>query len=538
MQQTQPVKDNSVKTRDYSLLLDRIKKSPFDDTGTAFIKRCALDNQVKEQLAEEDLYSLVVTAQQHGLIDQSIILLNWLNKNRPAFKPAWKMHLETLQMLGRSEGLVQLRAMAASHFSPDILASWPSAGHAAAESAEESEMGVEEPFLAMRRDEENITLFMQLFRGRDDAFARQWSDRDREKQGYVPVRHPMMPTDIRDHLAGNKTYGIYLLNGDSQVYTGVIDVDLKKSLRDQTLYKKHKSSVRRESLYLHQRIDELAKKNDLTCIAEVSGGKGYHFWFPLKEPVDAGIMRRALLQLIAGLNEDISCFHLEIFPKQDRISGKGFGNLVKLPMGIHRGSGKPSWLVRAKDREQSSQFEYLRALTPGTSKALELLAGSRKKGKVIVHPRHAKWAKEFPELAVLESRCSMLGQIMATTRYGRTLSVREEKILMGTLSYLPRGRHLLHHLCSELPEYNRPLLDYKISRVRGNVLGCKRIHSLLEQHGSDLPCRFEIEDSGYPHPLRHIDDFDNSEPKSEKVENLKDALSCLQTAIKQVERFM
>ncbi len=538
MQQTQPVKDNSVNTRDYSLLLDRIKKSPFDENGTAFIKQCVSDNQVKEQLAEEDLYFLVVTAQQHGLIDQSIILLNWLNENRTAFKPAWMLHFETLQMLGRGEGVVRLRAMAAVHFSSDVLASWPTAGHAITESVEGSESSVEEPFFAMRRDEENITLFMQLFRGRDDAFARQWSDRNREKQGYVPVRHPMMPTDIRDHLAGHKTYGIYLLNADSQVYTGVIDVDLKKPLRDQTQYKKHKGSVRRESLYLHQCIAERAKKYNLTCIAEVSGGKGYHFWFPVKEPVDAGIMRKALQQLTAGLNEDISCFHLEIFPKQDRISGKGFGNLVKLPMGIHRGSGKPSWLVRAKDREQSSQFEYLRDLTPGAPEALEILAGSQKKGKVIVHPRHAKWAGEFPELAVLESRCSMLGQIMATTRSGGTLSVREEKILMGTLPHLPRGRLLIHHLCSELPEYNRPLLDYKISRVRGTVLGCKRIHSLLVQHGSDLPCRFEIDNNGYPHPLRHIDSFDDSEPRSEKVENLKDALNCLQTAIKQVERFM
>ncbi|MBW2660226.1 MAG: DNA primase [Deltaproteobacteria bacterium] len=538
MPQTDSVKSNSVKTRDYSLLLDRIKKSPFDDKGMAFIRQCAADNQVGEQLAEKDLYSLIVITQQHGLIDQSLALLNWMNENRPAFKSAWKLHLETLQMLGRGEEFVRLRARAGVHFNSDTLASWLTPEQEVAGAVEGQRNSVEEPFLAMRRDEENISLFMRLFRGRDDAFARQWSDRDREKQGYVPVRHSLMPADISDHLAGRKTYGIYLLNSDSQVYTGVIDVDLKKSLRDPVQYKKNKNSIRRESLYLHQRIDELAKQHNVTCIAEVSGGKGYHFWFPIKEPVDAGIMRRALLQLSAGLGEDISCFNLEIFPKQDRISGKGFGNLVKLPMGIHRGSGKPSWLVRATDREQSSQFEYLHTLTPAIPAALEKLAGNRKTGRVIVHPRHARWAGEFPELATLDARCSMLGQIMATIRTGRTLSVREEKILMGTLAHLPRGRLLLHHLCSGLPEYNRPLLDYRISRVRGTVLGCKRIHSLLEEHVADLPCRFEIKDDGYPHPLRHIDDFIDSEPKSEKVENMKDALSCLQVAIKQVERFM
>jgi len=538
MLQTQPVKNGPAKNRDYSLLLDRIKKSPFDEKGTAFVSQCASDMLVKEQLAEDDLYSLIVIAQQHGLIDQSLALLTWSNENRVSFKPAWKLHFETLLMLGRVEELVQLQARASVHFSADILASWPSAEQALTEPVVGNKKAVEEPFLSMRRDEENITLFMQLFRGREDAFARQWSDRNREKQGYVPVRHPMMPTDISNHLAGNKTYGIYLLNSDSQVYTGVIDVDLKKNLRDPVQYKKNKDSIRRESIYLHQRIEELAKKHNLSCIAEVSGGKGYHFWFPMEEPVDAGTMRRALQQLSTAIQGDISCFQLEIFPKQDRVSGKGFGNLVKLPMGIHRGSGKPSWLVRATDREQSSQFEYLRGISPATAAALAKLAGIHKTGKVIVHPRHAKWAGEFPELATLESRCSMLGQIMASTRSGRTLSVREEKILMGTLAHLPRGRHFLHHLYAGLPEYNRPLLDYKISRVRGTVLGCKRIHSLLEQHSSDLPCNFDIDDNGYPHPLRHIEDFDDSGPRSEKVENLKDALGCLHTAIKQVERFM
>ncbi len=538
MPQTQQITNNSTKSRDYSLLLDRIKKSPFDEKGAAFIRQCSADVSVRDQLAEGDLYSLVVITQQHGLIDQSLTLLDWLNENSPSFEPAWTLHFETLQMLGKGEDIVQLKAKAAVHLDPVVLVSWSADQETITETPGEHKNKVEEPFYTLRRDEENITLFMQLFRGRDDAFARQWVDKNHEKQGYIPIRHPLMPSDVSDHLAGRKTYGIYLLDSDSQVHTGVIDVDLKKPLRDSKQYKKHKDTIRRESIFLHQRIFELAQRHNLTCIAEVSGGKGYHFWFPLSEPVDARIMRKALQQFSSGLGSDTSCFHLEIFPKQDRISGKGFGNLVKLPMGIHRGSGKPSWLVQAADRELFSQFEYLRSLTPSTPEELTKLAGNQSTGKLLIHPRHAKWAEEFPELATLESRCSMLGQIIATVRTGRTLSVREEKILMGTLTHLPRGRLLIHHLCSKLPEYNRPLLDYRISRVRGTVLGCKRIHSLLEQYSSDLPCQFETKDNGYPHPLRHIDDFNDCGPKSEKVENLKDALYSLQIAIKQVERFM
>lgn len=90
-------------TRDYSLLLGRIKKSPFDEQGAAFIRQCAADLSVREQLAEEDLYSLAGITQQHGLIEQSLDLLAWLNENRPTFQPAWMLHFETLQMLGRGK---------------------------------------------------------------------------------------------------------------------------------------------------------------------------------------------------------------------------------------------------------------------------------------------------------------------------------------------------------------------------------------------------------------------------------------------------
>ena len=107
---------------------------------------------------------------------------------------------------------------------------------------------------------------------------------------------------------------------------------------------------------------------------------------------------------------------------------------------------------------------------------------------------------------------------------------------MGVISHLPRGNLLLHHLISRTPEYNRPLLDFRISKVRGTVLGCKRIHSLLDQAGGDLPCAFG--GSGYAHPLRHLHLADEPAGMQERVIDLKDALVGLKTAIVQVERFL
>ncbi len=521
---------------EYGLLMDRLRNAPLDRAGEDFVRRGLGDGVVRAAPDAPTLLELAMIARQHGLIGRAREIYEHLHQRFPGNRQGWADHLELLDLLGERAALVRIAARARSHVPEECVRQWSSDPGTGSGAVPAEERDILSPFRQLRREEEQVDMFMRIFRGREDAFARQWVDRGEGRQGYVPVRRPLQPGDIRDHLAGRRTYGIYLLDHESRVHVGVIDVDLVGRLRDARQSKKHRAAIRRESLYLHQRIPSLARKAGLCCLPEFSGGKGFHFWFPVREPVPAAVMRAALGQLVTGLDGDVECFNLEIFPKQDRRTGKGFGNLVKLPLGIHRSTGKPSSFVMARDTSRDSQFDLLAGLKPAAPKLVQELAGRGRNARVMVHPRHAKWAEEYPELAVLENRCAMLGQVMAALRSARELSVREEKILLGTLGHLPRAGLLLHHLFSRLPEYNRPLLDYKISRIRGTVLGCRRIHSLLER-GGDLPCSFAGD--GYPHPLRHIRGFDrDAEPRSEKVGNLRDAITSLKTAIRQVERFM
>jgi len=522
---------------DYRLLLDRLRKAPLDETGNAFVLRALDEHGLLVHIDAQSMLDVAIIAQQHGFIDQGLAVYEQLHSRFPDCVDGWRQHLEVLNLLGDRRGVVRVLAGAAGHVPQEKIQAWKQSFDAGEDRAvTRGGPDVTEPFQKLRREEEQLRLFMRIFRGREDAFARQWVDRKEEKQGYVPVRRALQPSDIKEHLDGHRTYGLYLLDHDSRVYTGVLDIDLVGRLRSADLARKHRASIRREALYLHKRIVSLAGEAGLCCLAEISGGKGYHFWFPVRGPVPAAAMRSALLRLIGTLADDVKCFSLEIFPKQDRLTGKGFGNLVKLPLGIHRGTGKPSCFVMAADRNRSSQFDLLAQLEPTAPDIVLRMAARQKNAPVLIHPRHAAWAEEYPELAGLENNCAMLGQIMAVLRSAKELSLREEKIVLATVGHLPRGRALLHHLFANLPEYNRPLLDYKISRIRGTVLGCKRIHSLLDQ-GADLPCRFE--GGGYPHPLRHLDGWSGEmEPKNEKIVNLQDALICLKTAILQVERFM
>lgn len=525
--------------QDYRLLLKTLENTDFTSEGTDFVRRAFAGGIFWRGFTEEEVLRLSSLAQQHGLIDKGLEILSWLNEHRPECEEGWTAHLDLLQLLDRREEQTVLIARLSRHLPAERFVELKKryAPAAEPESKADPETPLIDPFLKLRRDEEDIALYMRLFRGREDVFARQWADREQEKQGYVPIQRPLLADDVRAHLLGRKTYGIYLLTSDEKVWTGVIDVDLVPRLRNREEARKERDGIRREAIYLYKRIVELAGEAGLTCISEVSGAKGYHYWFPAIAPVDAGVMKKALQVLIRDLAADVKCFSLEVFPKQDSLKGKGYGNLVKLPLGVHRGSGKKSGFVPVPKDKPEQQFSLLRSIKPAPPENFQALVERQAKAAVITHPRQSKWAAEYPELAALSARCAPLGQIISVVRTSRDLSLKEEKVLLGVLAHLSRGRLLLHHLFSRLPEYNRPLLDYKISRVRGSVLGCKRIHSLLDGRTGELPCVFE--NGSYPHPLLHVPSFDDgNEQVSERVTDLQDALLSLKTAIEQIQRFL
>lgn len=480
-------------------------------------------------------------AEVAGLFDLAEQVLSWTNEAHPEFPDAWRGRLELLRALGReSEAAAIVRGR------PDVFEEIPNAGPdpVALQAApspsgktEPREADIGAPFELMRREEEQLARFLLLFQGREDCFARQWVDRKTSSQGYMPVRRPIEPADVRDHVRGIRTYGIYLLQKDSRVRLAVIDADLAKKFRGGGATSRDRDALRREKSYLLDRLPEIGRGLGMDCLVEFSGGKGFHFWYFFTEPVAASAARSALQEVARRIEPDLSCFTLEIFPKQDQLAGKGLGNLVKLPLGIHKATGKRSFFVSVADRSTEAQLAHLAQVRRIPAERVLSPDSSALKGRVVAHPTRRAQLEAFPELQLLSDRCTAIGQILSGCRRSRQLSVREEKILFGTLGFLPRGRALLHHVLQSLPEYNPHLTDYKLSRLRGTPLGCRRIHSLLNL-ARDL-C--ELPPSGeYPHPLLHCPEWSETSdaPRAERCTNLEDALESLKVAIGMVQRFL
>jgi len=190
--------------------------------------------------------------------------------------------------------------------------------------------------------EEQLSLYMSLFRGRTDVYARRWEKRG--KTGYTPAysfdwneflnhkakggnfhsfkskeKVPLTRDIVKKHLIGAYFIGIYPLLEDNTSYFIAIDFDGKDWEKDSKRF-----------------ISECKQLKIPVYIERSLSGMGAHLWIFFKDKYPAVKSRRIFLEIVRKAL-DLSDFEKEvsfdrIFPNQDYHSGKGFGNLIALPL--------------------------------------------------------------------------------------------------------------------------------------------------------------------------------------------------------------
>jgi len=517
---------------DYRLVIANLEKRIMDGVDEEKTKKILSSVEVWKRLDHELMMKWASLCQMAGCVTTARTVYSEIHRLQPGFEEAWERHLEMLDILGKAPDVVKLLAMARQTVKPEVHSAWArrfSHNHRVANERDLDRAA--KPFEQMRIRERLADRFMDLFSGRSDCFARQWADKTSGKSGYVPVRQPMRHADLDAHFKGFETCGIYLLDQDGRVKLGVIDADLNASIREPSVLKKNMAAVKRESTWMASRIMDISTAAGLRPCVEFSGGKGYHFWYFFEESVPAGHAKAALTRIAAQIKSDLTFFQLEVFPKQDHLSGQGFGNLVKLPLGVHRKTGKRSYFCECPNRDVDDQLAWLLKVKPG---ALDPVL--EKKATIELHPRFVSLTEKWPDLGRLSSCCPPLGRLITASFSGNILSHGEEQILYQTLGFLPDAARNLHAVFASQSDYNPHLVDLKISKLRGKALGCRRIHSILN-YSADL-CVFSKK-SAYPSPVLHLGiDPDDSGNRSEKVESLKTAMDNLRLAMEQVERFL
>lgn len=369
-------------------------------------------------------------------------------------------------------------------------------------------------------EEGALVRFHSLFSGREGVYARQWVN-PQGQTGYHPVREPFNVRVVRNHLLGNHTVGIYPIRLDNTVNFMAFDLDLSRSLVDRSGPGRPEWDRTMAHLEAYGwTLLRLAAERGLTGYLEDSGSKGRHVWFFFAEPLQAGFARRlgqALLREAGAPPVDVA---VELFPKQSQLPPNGLGNLIKLPLGVHRLTGRKgmflgpdglpvadplSWLMQVQRVSRDAVMRYLEVAAPRVEEEdppwVDEAPGAPRPAPAVLPDYEAE--SDAPLQLVL-ARCVTLRTLVEKADRERTLSHDEANVLVYTLGHLETGPQAVNGVLRRCPTVD--VRQHLKSRLRGHPMSCPKIRTRIGHITGNLPCHCEFEPNAglYPNPLLHL----------------------------------
>lgn len=231
---------------------------------------------------------------------------------------------------------------------------------------------------------EKISLFMSLFKGRDDVYAKGWSNKNTGKHGYSPyclhewsiglcnkpngtctncANKAYATLDkrvIENHLKGRLIVGIYPMCPDETCYFLAIDFDDGD-------WQKDISALR-----------NVCMEFDIPVTVERSrSGEGGHVWFFFENKISAALARKfgsALLTYCMNIRHELTFKSYDrLFPNQDTMPKGGLGNLIALPLQKAARSLNNSEFIDENFKSYNDQWAYLASIGKLTEEDVEML---------------------------------------------------------------------------------------------------------------------------------------------------------------------
>ncbi|MFP5205188.1 MAG: TOTE conflict system archaeo-eukaryotic primase domain-containing protein [Acidobacteriota bacterium] len=255
-----------------------------------------------------------------------------------------------------------------------------------------------EPSVAETKEDRarrRIALFRQLFRGREDVYARRWENSN-GRHGYSPaalrdwkVINSSRPEDrkkvdlstrkflpltdevIESHLLGKETIGIYPLLKDESCWFLAVDFD-KMTWADDS-----------------RAFFETCRDLGIPAALERSrSGNGAHAWIFFETAVPATTARKLACAALTRTMERRHQLGLDsydrLFPNQDTMPKGGFGNLIALPLQFAPRRSGNSVFVDVNLHPYADQWEFLASIRRMPAAAVEeIIADAQRNGDLI-----------------------------------------------------------------------------------------------------------------------------------------------------------
>ena len=231
-----------------------------------------------------------------------------------------------------------------------------------------------------------IALFMSLFRGRADVYAKRWENKKTGASGYSPVCLNLW----REGLCGkpkkacskceNKSYAALDENVVEAHLRGTVVAGVYPMLPDETC------------CFLAVDFDGAEWKNDISALRDVCdetkitsaversrSGEGGHVWFFFEEQLSAALARKfgtALLTAAMNRRHELDFKSYDrLFPSQDTMPRGGLGNLIALPLQKAARKRNNSEFVDGRFEPYVDQWAFLSGIERLSFERVRELAG-------------------------------------------------------------------------------------------------------------------------------------------------------------------
>ncbi|MFA6295238.1 MAG: DEAD/DEAH box helicase family protein [Candidatus Paceibacterota bacterium] len=315
-------------------------------------------------------------------------------------------------------------------------------------------------------EDQQLELFMTLFRGRADVYARHWEKDGRS--GYAPAYEfnwtefmefkrrggtlkdfenkrliPLTEDVIRGHLVGQHVIGVYPILQDNTSHFLAADFDGENWKEESRAF-----------------IDQCSAIGLSAYLERSRSGNGGHVWIFFSEPYPCYKSRQIGLEIIRRIR-NVSEFEKEVsfdrlFPNQDSLTKNGFGNLIALPFQSKAvRKGNTVFIDLTTDKAFSDQWEYLSEIRRHLAVELD----------EVYNALFSEERKEFHE----------------TKRSGKLNILVSNKIVMPRSGLVPE---LIHFLKEELNFINTEYLTKR--RLGKSVYQVEKYFKLVEESGDNI----------------------------------------------------
>jgi len=373
--------------------------------------------------------------------------------------------------------------------------------------------------------QEDLELMLNLFSGREGVFAEERID-SMGVRSFRRIDRPLTVSDLREHIEGKRTLGVYLLRVNNTVNFAVIDIDVSRKLMltsdreeiEEMLAKAHGDALR---------ILSAASKLGVSCYIEDSGHKGRHCWFFFERPVKGETAREFLRRIAEEAGQPSPGINWELFPQQVRVRPEQVGQLIKLPLGVHSKSKRRSLFLDESGMPVEDQFGLLRSVEPIPLERVERIVGISRRVEGV---EDEGWIEEMfegmPLVIKVVSGCSVVRFLVKKARDTNWLAHHERLLLLRTLGHLgDEGKKALHLIMSHTLNYSERITDRFINKLEPYPISCARVRGNYPELTASLncSCRFRLPPGAYPSPVLHALDAEEVPAMRERAERKAEA---------------